>query len=87
MSENLRIGVSARTANPTPFSAQGPLGFFDLIRLRSGLYGNHLFDVIPDLHRLARGIAEMPGPLELWDIRVPALSAYACQKASSSVLA
>ena len=29
----------------------------------------------------------MPGPLELWCIRVPALSAYAYQKASSSVLA
>ena len=29
----------------------------------------------------------MPGPLELWYSRVPALSAYAYQKASSSVLA
>ena len=49
--------------------------------------GKHLFDVIPVLHRRACGATEMPGPLELWYIRVPALSAYAYQKASSSVLA
>ena len=50
-------------------------------------HGNHLFDVIPDTHRLPRALAERPGPLELWRSRVPALSPYAYQKASSSVLA
>lgn len=46
-----------------------------------------MFDVISISHRTHRGIAAMPGPLESWRSRVPALSACAYEKAVSLILA
>jgi hypothetical protein len=46
VSENLPFEVSAHSVNPTGIFVEAGAAFWQLIRVRAGLYGKHMFSVI-----------------------------------------